>query len=157
MSIKTGWDTKDSTIIRCVIQGNWTWEEFHDAAKEIQRLSTKVSFRVDMMIDLAEAGPLPMASASLHIKGMLDRMPEHFGVVILVSPENYTRMVFENLDRSLPEAKDRFFIMESARSARQAIYQQRNASIIDPLDAQTRPIMPIFPWEDSDDEDSMEV
>lgn len=144
MSITTKWDKTDSSIVVCTIHGEWTWEEYHEATTKIAQMINRVSHRVDMVMDMSEAGPLPMSAASLHIKSSLERMPSHFGVSILVSPDRFTRMVVESLDRVLPMAKDRFYMADTINVAKRNIYLLRGSQFDDGLDSNTRPVFPSF-------------
>lgn len=153
MGIRQWWDEKDKTLVRCEIRGEWTWEEFHEAMAQIRALARQVKYRVDMVIDLSEAGPLPMSAASLQLKNMLDRMPEHFGVTVLVTSDNYTRMVVESLDRVLPDARGRLYTTGTVNAARRIILLARSAKYDTGADAATRPIVPRFRDEDNDSSD----
>jgi len=144
MSIKIKWDQTDSSIINCTIEGEWTWEEYHAAMTKVAQMVRKVSHRVDLVMDMTDAGPLPMSAASLHIKSSLERMPNHFGVSVLVAPDRFTRMVVESLDRALPMAKDRFYIADTINVARRNIYLLRGSQFDDGLDSNTRPVFPSF-------------
>lgn len=137
-------DEKDSTLIRCAIEGEWTWEEFHEAMAEVRTLVYEKKQRTDLVIDLSDAGPLPMSAASIQLKNMLDRMPDHFGAVFLATPDTFTRMIVESLDRVLPEAKGKLYVAESVNFAKRMILLLRGAEFDDGLDAATRPVIPTF-------------
>jgi hypothetical protein len=154
MSFRQWLDEKDSTLIRCTIEDEWTWEEFHEAMAEVRTLVYDTDQRTDLIIDLSDAGPLPMSAASIQLKNMLDRMPDHFGAVFLTTPDTFTRMIVESLDRVLPEAKGRLYVAESVNFAKRMILLLRGAQFDDGLDAATRPVIPTLSQSDEVGEDT---
>lgn len=142
MSFRQWLDEKDSTLIRCTIEGDWTWEEFHEAMAEVRTMAYNADYRTDLIIDLSEAGPLPMSAVSLQLKNVLDRMPDQFGAVFLTTPDTFTRMIVESLDRVLPEAKGKLYVAETVNFAKRMILLLRGAAFDDGLDAATLPVIP---------------
>ena len=140
--IQVNWDEKDKSIIRLEISGEWTWEEYHDGTHKIAELMNTVDYRVDVIMEMGDAGPLPMSAASLHLHSGLERTPENHGVTVIVEADKLTRMVIESLDRVLPAARDHFFFAGSVSAARRVILVQRGASFSSGLDSETRPIIP---------------
>lgn len=141
--IDVNWDEKDKSIIRMAITGDWTWEEYHDGTHQVSEMMNDVDYRVDVVMEMGEAGPLPMSAASLHLKSGLERMPDNHGVTVIVEADKLTRMVIESLDRVLPAARDHFFFAGSVSAARRVILVQRGASFNNSgIDSETRPIIP---------------
>lgn len=142
MGIEQNWDERDQSIIRCTITDDWSWESYHDSTIEIAKMGRAVDHRFDVIVDMRDAGRLPLSAASLQLKSALEKMPDNYGVTVFVDPDKFMRMILESLDRVLPKAKDHFFVVETVNAARRMVLLQRGAGGDSGFDSETRPIFP---------------
>ncbi len=60
MTIQVGWDNNEQQhIVRIVFQRGWTWNDLNQAVKQADALIISQSHRVDLLIDIQEAGGIP--------------------------------------------------------------------------------------------------
>lgn len=145
MSIRYWQNQDDKTLIQCTIEGDWSWENFQETLQQIRSVILPIHERTDLIIDMSEAGPLPMSAATLRFKSMLDLMPTQFGVVAIVTDDTYTRMVLDSLSRAMPETRSRIFAVDTMKSAQRMIQIGRGtASSDNGIDALTRPVIPRY-------------
>lgn len=59
MTIQVGWDNNEQSIVRIVFQRGWTWNNLNQAVKQADELIISQPHRVDLLIDIHEAGGIP--------------------------------------------------------------------------------------------------
>jgi hypothetical protein len=85
------WDDEAHTIIRTKSEGAWTWDEYHRAMDEINRLMREVSHRVDLINIRNPASTMPGGAVLPRFGRALHTLPDNFGVIILVSNSVFAR------------------------------------------------------------------
>lgn len=63
MPIEIAWYDSEKTIIFARFCGDWTWEDYSNAAAEILELSHDIEYRIDQLIDMRESGHVPQGPA----------------------------------------------------------------------------------------------
>lgn len=59
MPISIVWDDEAHTIMRHVVVGQWTWQDYKAIIVQSQAKLVNVDHRVDVIADLRHSGPLP--------------------------------------------------------------------------------------------------
>lgn len=84
MAISTDWDNEEKTILLSVFEDEWTWADFHDAAKEMHSLIRTVDHSVDLI--LYHKHPQPLGNPLIHFNSVQKTQPANVGQVIVVNP-----------------------------------------------------------------------
>ena len=97
--IEVTWDEGDNTIMRAQMIGNWTWEDYVVASDKMLELARTVTYRVDLITDLLQSGPVPRGSASVHILRSREQKPSNFGVTVLVGADIFLKSLLQVFDQ----------------------------------------------------------
>src|SRR5262249_16383022 len=62
MNIKVVWDNESKTTIRYIFTRGWTWVEFRDAASEAITMLDTVQHKVNVIMDVRDAGLIPQGA-----------------------------------------------------------------------------------------------
>ncbi|MDX1992887.1 MAG: hypothetical protein SF029_10875 [bacterium] len=124
MGIRIYPDENDPTIVRWDIEGRWTWDDYHHARTDSDRIGQGVE-RFDIVCDMRRAGPVPVSPATLHIKHGLDNALPAWGICVLVGPDAFVRVMVSLVQRVLPKARNTFFLADSVEQAHEIISRAR--------------------------------
>ena len=125
MAIEVYWDKKDKTIICARLIDNWTWEDYSTASQKMLDMAREVDYRVDMITDLRQSGPIPRGSASAHILRSREQKPANFGVTVLVGADVFLRALLEVFDRVYGKKVPRSLLVQTTAEARKLIADAR--------------------------------
>jgi hypothetical protein len=121
MPIEVYWDKKDKTIIRARLTDGWTWEDYSTASEKMRDMARQVDYRVDMITDLRQSGPIPRGSASAHILRSRQQKPPNFGLTVLVGADVFLKALLEVFDRVYGRRVPRSMTVETIAEARALI------------------------------------
>jgi len=93
MPIEVYWDDDDHTIIRSEGEGNWTWEDYHEALALIIQMMNSVEQRVDLINIALPGSATPRGSSLPHFRRALRLMPDHFGMNVVVSDTSFGQLL----------------------------------------------------------------
>src|SRR5512147_2049402 len=60
MAVTVNWDDMDQTILLCLFEGRWSWDELHAAVMEAMHLLDGQDHPVDFILDMEQARGIPM-------------------------------------------------------------------------------------------------
>jgi len=127
MTISTSWFDPDKTIARYEFVGQWTWEEFEVAVREINLMLDSVPHRVDVIIDFSQSPGEPPRGVLSHIRGGTLNAPANWGGGVFVGISPFLRVLFNTFTRIEPKLSRRYAIADTAEAARALIVQRRAA------------------------------
>jgi hypothetical protein len=102
MPIRCTWDDQDNSIIWFVVEGHWTWEEYHREVDTSIEMMKTVNHRVDLLADMREAGPVPLSAASLHAKSSFSRLPSNHGLSVIIGADSFAQTLIKLVQSVMP-------------------------------------------------------
>jgi hypothetical protein len=88
MPITICWDNEEKTIIRCLLEGIWNWNELIDQHAKTQSMFADVGCPTAIIIDMSESNYVPSGS-STHFKLLLKDFYPQTERVVFVGANNY--------------------------------------------------------------------
>lgn len=83
MPVTVFWDNEEQTIIRMEFDGQWTWDDVHEAVGTINQMTDSVDHIVDGLIDMRKAVGVP-PGAMAHARSLIRQRHERTGINIIV-------------------------------------------------------------------------
>ncbi|PJF20826.1 MAG: hypothetical protein CUN56_14205 [Phototrophicales bacterium] len=103
MGIKVHWENQERTIIRQVLKGRWTVEEYLHSAEKIYKLLNGLPHIVHLIIDARESDGIP--ANFLSIARQLDQLvANNQGLVLAIIPDPHSRTIVQAARRIAPKA-----------------------------------------------------
>ncbi len=124
MTITVEWDNEEKTVIRTEISGHWTWEEYHHALGETQRLVRGVNHEV-AVINLRHPGAVsPKGNPLPHLSRAAKHMPENQTFTVNVSSDKkMVGLIARIMTRIFPFMPKKFFVVDTLEEARALIQE----------------------------------
>jgi len=98
--IENTWFNEEKTIILQSLSGQWRWEEVMDSNQtDIPRLMDEVQHTVHMIVSLEDSPSLPSGSALLKGKDATTSLPKNLGLLVIVSPDKYVRVLIDMVSK----------------------------------------------------------
>ncbi|MFN8374659.1 MAG: hypothetical protein U0694_17485 [Anaerolineae bacterium] len=97
MTVKTEWDGPDKRVMRWILEGAWTWEDFAVMHRSSTTDIAAQQHAVDIILDLSSSS-LP----SENTQNVLDMLPENVGVTVLVGTHVTVRSFYTALRQMHP-------------------------------------------------------
>lgn len=104
MGISVQWDDEARTIIRCVFEPRWTWDDYYRAIDEIYKILDGVSYQVNVIYDLSSTHILPknVFTNARHVFN-IGRHP-NYGLLVIVGANSFIHLVESTVRRLVPAA-----------------------------------------------------
>ncbi len=115
------WDNNAQTAIRTEWQGNWTWDEYHQALDEVARLMKSVSHPVDVINTSAPNAVMPKGNPIPHFRRAAKQLPNNNRFTINTGRTGFAQTMMKIFRRMFPKLKVTFFFASSLEEARQII------------------------------------
>ncbi|MCU0497735.1 MAG: hypothetical protein MUF87_10320 [Anaerolineae bacterium] len=87
MTIQVFWDDSFHHVIRYVIEGHWTWDEFYAVHQQARRMASLQPHRVDVIVEALTDDVPPNFLTNL--KGIASRQIANAGITVLVSSSRF--------------------------------------------------------------------
>ena len=88
------WYNDEKTIILQTLSDDWTWDEILQSNKaEMPKLMGAVEHTVHVIVSLEQSPGLPSGSAILKGKDATMNFPDNLGLLVIVSPIKYIRVL----------------------------------------------------------------
>jgi len=101
MAIQVGWQDEKHTIIRCTVNGRWTWDDLQKALAQTISLMDTVDHKVDFFIDLRNGSfainPLSLLGQTRHVATPESHRNE--GVKVVVGANGLVRTAYDGYRR----------------------------------------------------------
>jgi hypothetical protein len=89
MSVIVHWENSQHTAVMLRFRATWTWAEFELASARLEALVSSVSHRVDVLIDMAEAGEIPTDGLLRMGELYADALPNLGQYVFIGAPQGF--------------------------------------------------------------------
>src|SRR5262249_9020448 len=94
MPIIVKWDNEEKTIIRYFYEGNWTWDDAHQAMLDAVEMTKSVPHVVDAIIDISAIKGLPLGAIT-QFRTSRKLKPANRGLLIIIS----SNLIFNTLPK----------------------------------------------------------
>lgn len=135
MSITVDWDNYSKQIIRCTVQGRWTWEELGESWEKVDRLTQSITHTADAIIDLSSAAMFPggsffNGSAHNQIKDMAENAEAGDGALVIVGANAIIRGMYPVFAGLLgAKARGGIHFADSVETARGLLAKRRTKEL----------------------------
>jgi len=92
MRVIVSWDTEEQEAIRITYERNWKWEDFDAAIVQMMALLDSAQGKVDVIIDIRNAG-YPPPGAAARFKRVAEIDHPNAGHIIFVAPNMLVQFV----------------------------------------------------------------
>jgi hypothetical protein len=116
MSITVSWYNEDKTIILRQMQGDWTWEEFHNSQSQVNAMLKEVKHTVDQIIDTSKSSSIP-PSALTHFRAANNNVPPNAGTRVVIGTNAFYEMMFKILRNIFPRVTDNVILVPNMDAA----------------------------------------
>jgi hypothetical protein len=101
MAINVSWQDEDKQIIRCNVEGRWTWDELHRSLRQTIHLMDSVTHKVHFIIDLRNSSFIPNPLGALaQAQGVATPQTHpNEGVKVVVGANPMVRLVYDGYRR----------------------------------------------------------
>jgi CheY-like chemotaxis protein len=123
MGIHVNWDNESETIIRYVIDGQWTWDEFEWALEKGFTMTETVSHTVDAILQFTETSVLP-DGATIVWKRMMAALPANQGKVAFVGGNKPIQAAVKLFAQTTKSARHRIVAAKTLDMAYHLLSQQ---------------------------------
>lgn len=125
MPILVQWDDEPKTIINCIFNDPWNWDEFDTMVEETDLMIESVTQHpVDMIFDLTNGQRLP-SNALGQFRKISRKEASYLGVIVLVRVSPFMQLIGDILDRLYPRWTKRMRLARTIEEARILINQIR--------------------------------
>jgi hypothetical protein len=93
MSIFSRWDNAQKTVMHLVFEKGWIWQDYQQAAHEIEIMLSSVNAPVHMIVDIRSAPTLPSGSALAEIMRDFSAAPNSVGIFVVVGASNVLQLM----------------------------------------------------------------
>ena len=107
MLFKTGWINAEETILHVTLPKQFTWEDQHQAVREVSAEIARVPHMVHLIIS-TDGARIPRGNPFPHFRFLIHSLPDNTGAVIVVGAGQYERTIlyaFLQVTRSLGGTK----------------------------------------------------
>lgn len=131
MPIEISWYDPEQTILYGKFTGDWTWEDYTNAATQVIEMTCNVEHRIDQLMDMRESGAVPQGPALTYMNRTY-RLAKfrQSGITVLVGASAILHGLVSALAITNPKRPPRVFTntIEKALKLIEADRQQKNAA-----------------------------
>lgn len=114
----------NSTTIRSVHEGNWTWTEFYDNQTETAEILGSATEPIDVIIDLRDSDGIPPGALG-HLKNIKTINHPHMGTTVLLGTNTLMKMMANMMNKLRPDMPKSIF-MDTLEEAHQYLETKRS-------------------------------
>lgn len=130
MPLKLEWVDVEQSIMCCMGEGEWDWDEYHTALDQIVEHFRQTTQRVDLIIDRAPNSVMPSGSQMPHFQRAMRIMPENVGLVVIVSSNSFGRAIVSIFSKIYPSRDNaKLMLVASLDDALNRIARHRREKI----------------------------
>lgn len=85
MTIQTGWDNDDLTVIRTALHDHWTWETLYGVNNDVIDMMRGVDHSVHLLLDCTESDTIPAGGVIMHMRNLLGAYPPNCDLRIVIT------------------------------------------------------------------------
>jgi hypothetical protein len=111
MPVHIIWEDDAKTIARCTGEGQWTWDEYHNALSQIVEDFKLADQRVDLIIHRVQNASMPPGSPMPHFQRAMRIMPRNVGLVLLINTNTFARALVSMFSRIFTTQKHAKLVM----------------------------------------------
>ena len=119
MNIQVSWDNDEKTIIRFDYSQGWTWEDFAEAGRLVEKMRAEVKHTVHTIANF-EDGAFPPMGAMGKFRTAQENMPED-SVVVVVGGGMFITALVSSFSRVYQKLSKRLIMADSLDDARAKI------------------------------------
>jgi hypothetical protein len=131
MPIQAVWDNEQHTIIRYVIEGQWTWEDMNAAIATSNAWLDEVDHKIDFIHDMSQSEGIPNGALT-HLKRYIGKEHPNTGRSVVIGPQkSVTNSVARGLLDMIQKLYKRdwgFMFAESLDDARMRLAESHNVN-----------------------------
>jgi hypothetical protein len=120
MGIKVLWEDQDRTIIRQVLKGRWTVEEYLHSAEKIYKLLNGLPHTVHIITDAQESDGVPANFLSI-ARRLNELVAPNQGLVLITASDPHSRTIIEAARKIAPQATHNMHYVDTIKDAHQFI------------------------------------
>ena len=128
MAIRVLWAKQDQTVIRCDVEGVWTWDEWYAAAQQVVALRSSVHEQVivPLIVHVRRSRTYPK-NGMTHSKRALEMLDER-DLVVVVGGEPFVRFLLSTFRELFSKYGERLYMTDTLDQAYALIAQWRKDS-----------------------------
>jgi hypothetical protein len=126
MPITTRWDNDEKTLIRNDFESLWSWDEFTLAMDTCTEWIAAVNYKVNIISNI-KPGVIPRGNALSNGQRALRKLPENFGVLIVVT-NPLAALLGKILRRIAPDLASKVIMVTDIEKAYETLEQLGNTS-----------------------------
>jgi hypothetical protein len=128
MVIRVSWAKQDQTVIRCDVEGVWTWDEWYAAAQQVVALRSSVHEQaiVPLIVHVCRSRTYPK-NGMTHSKRALEMLDER-DLVVVVGGGPFVRFLMSTFRELFNKYGERLYMRDTLDEAYQLIAQWREDS-----------------------------
>lgn len=122
MRITVAWLSEEEQVLHIIFHANWTWDDFQEMRQKAQALTQNTANEVHVIMEFdPDAGLLP-SNALYNLSRAAESAMPNMGLVIMVMPSQFWRVVITLLKRLIPHsAMQKNHIVASRQAALELI------------------------------------
>jgi hypothetical protein len=131
MAITIDWDDPAKHIIRCTVEGRWTWEELSAALARVNQMTRSIVHVADGVIDLTKAAAFPGGNifsmgSSEQVKDIAEQAQAGDGAIVLVKANRIIRGMYPALSGLIgAKARGGIHFVDTLDEARNLLAEMR--------------------------------
>ena len=129
MPVRIEWDNPQQTILHVCYEGQWTWKEFYDAAKDCAALASTVPHRVYIIAEMS-GGFLPPGAPFVHSEKVMKQGNGNMGFVVVVSSNRFINGLMSVSSRIVPKWGEKYCTATTIEQARALIEQDQQKIVV---------------------------
>lgn len=126
MGIKVNWYDKDKTIVRYEFEGQWRWDDLHEAIKQVNALLESVNHPVYIIIDVTEGTIVP-AGAFSHMRMRSMNAAPNWAGGIFVGMNTFLKTLITTFIKVYPKLGERYAVCNTMDEALAVIAEKRGS------------------------------
>jgi hypothetical protein len=104
MRIDVQWLSEEKRVIHIVYHANWDWDDFQEHRMRAKELSRAISYNISLLIEYDNDAVLLPNNALRNLSVAAENAQSNVGLVIMVAPSQFWRVVLVLLKRLLPNS-----------------------------------------------------
>jgi len=117
VSITYNWADESKTILHSYFEGQWDWNNFHNAVISACQMISRSRHNVYVVIDALNCNGMPQSTPFPHFKQAIGQLPKNTNIVIIITRKKFVKMSVAIAIKFF-QMEDLFYIVPSIKEAR---------------------------------------
>lgn len=130
MGISVKWDNDEQTIIQCVFDGRWSWNELYATLDKVKEMSGSVDHRVDAIINFSKADLIPSGSifsfdGKKHAQKLAKKAHETRGLIVIAGANGFIRSIYDTFRLFDKNVSSGVYFADTTKQARSFLLERQ--------------------------------